>query len=145
MHNLFPELANRQNGVARFGPSLFEVMTDAFFKPMNMNSFKVDVQEKPDKYVVQADLPGFQKENIQVDFEKDVLTIQATQNNEVEEQNENGTYIRKERSTGSIIRRFTLDNVDQENIAGAFKDGVLTVTLPKLQEENTNRKVIDIE
>lgn len=145
MRKLFPEITNRQNEVAGFGSSLFEVMTDAFFKPMNMNSFKVDVQEGSDKYIVQADLPGFQKENIQVDFEKDILTIHATQNNEVEEQNENGTYIRKERSTGSFIRRFTLDNVDQENVKGAFKDGVLTVTLPKLEEEKLNRKVIDIE
>lgn len=85
MRDLFPELTNRRNGVAEFGPSLFEMMTDAFFKPMNMNTFKVDVQEDSDKYVVEADLPGFQKENIQVDFENDMLTIQATQNHEVEE------------------------------------------------------------
>ncbi|WJE55197.1 Hsp20 family protein [Bacillus cereus] len=51
----------------------------------------------------------------------------------------------KKRSTGSFIRRCTLDNVNQENVAAAFKDGVLTVTLPKLEEENTDRKVIDIE
>lgn len=69
---------------------------DIFSKPMNMNSFKVDVPKDSDQYVVQADLPGFQKENIQVDFERDVF-------------------------------------VDQERIAAAFKDGVLTVSLPKLK------------
>ncbi|MDM5188492.1 Hsp20/alpha crystallin family protein [Bacillus sp. DX4.1] len=145
MRNLFPEKTNRQNGVARFGPSLFEVMTDAFFTPMNMNSFKVDVQEDTDKYVVQVDLPGFQKENIQVDFEKEVLTIQATQNNEVEGKNENGTYIRKERSTGSFIRRFTFERVEEENVKASFKDGVLTIMLPKSGEEKENRRIIDIE
>ncbi|MEN1935956.1 Hsp20 family protein [Paenibacillus sp. 102] len=145
MRDLFPEVTNRRNGVIGFGPSLFEVMTNAFFKPMNMKSFQVDVQEDSDKYSVQAYLPGFSKENIQVDFEKDILTIQATQNNEVEEQNENGTYIRKECSTESFIRRFTLDNVDQEIVVAAFKEGVLTVIFPKLEEESQNRKLIDIE
>ena len=52
---------------------------------MNMDTFKVDVHEQSDKYTVKADLPGFQKENIQVEFEQDVLTIQATNHNEVEE------------------------------------------------------------
>lgn len=49
---------------------------DIFSKPMNMNSFKVDVPKDSDQYVVQADLPGFQKENIQVDFERDVFVDQ---------------------------------------------------------------------
>ena len=60
-------------------------MTDAFFKPLNMDTFKVDVHEQSGKYTVKADLPGFQKENIQVDFEQDILTIQATNHNEVDE------------------------------------------------------------
>lgn len=75
---------------------LLSLDLDIFSKPMNMNSFKVDVPKDSDQYVVQADLPGFQKENIQVDFERDVF-------------------------------------VDQERIAAAFKDGVLTVSLPKLK------------
>ncbi|WP_242161618.1 Hsp20/alpha crystallin family protein [Bacillus cereus group sp. BfR-BA-01522] len=145
MRDLFPELTNRRNGVAEFGSSLFEMMTDAFFKPMNMNTFKVDVQEDSDKYVVEADLPGFQKENIQVDFENDMLTIQATQNHEVEEKNEHGTYIRKERSTGSFIRRFTFNGVENENVKAKFKDGVLTIELPKSNQVKQNRNIIDIE
>ncbi|WP_242142852.1 MULTISPECIES: Hsp20/alpha crystallin family protein [unclassified Bacillus cereus group] len=145
MRDLFPELTNRRNGVAEFGPSLFEMMTDAFFKPMSINTFKVDVQEDSDKYVVEADLPGFQKENIQVDFENDMLTIQATQNHEVEEKNEHGIYIRKERSTGSFIRRFTFNGVENENVKAKFKDGVLTIELPKSNQVKSNRNIIDIE
>lgn len=85
MRNLFPEITKRQNGIFDFGPSLLEGMTDAFFKPLNMDTFKVDVHEQSGKYTVKADLPGFQKENIQVDFEQDILTIQATNHNEVDE------------------------------------------------------------
>ncbi|SDY80367.1 Molecular chaperone IbpA, HSP20 family [Bacillus sp. 166amftsu] len=75
---------------------LLSLDLDIFSKPMNMNSFKVDVPKDSDQYIVQADLPGFQKENIQVDFEREVF-------------------------------------VNQERIAAAFKDGVLTVSLPKLK------------
>ncbi|HGE5779392.1 Hsp20 family protein [Bacillus pseudomycoides] len=53
--------------------------------------------------------------------------------------------MKTERENLSFIHCFTLNNVDQENVVAAFKDGVLTVTLPKLEEENINRKVIDIE
>ncbi len=75
MRNLFPEITKRQNGIFHFGPSLLEGMTDAFFKPLSMDTFKVDVHQQSGKYTVKADLPGFQKENIQVDFEQDILTI----------------------------------------------------------------------
>ena len=136
MRNLFPEITKRQNGIFDFGPSLLEGMTDAFFKPMNMDTFKVDVHEQSDKYTVKADLP-FSKENIQVEFEQDVLTIQATNHNEVEEKNENGTYIRKERSIGSVTRRFSFKQVEEENVRANYKDGVLKIELPKLKEEKT--------
>lgn len=145
MRNLFPEITKRQNGIFDFGPSLLEGMTDAFFKPMNMDTFKVDVHEQSDKYTVKADLPGFQKENIQVEFEQDVLTIQATNHNEVEEKNENGTYIRKERSIGSVTRRFNFQRVEEENVKANYKDGVLTIELPKLKEEKNSKTTINIE
>ncbi|MEC3439023.1 Hsp20/alpha crystallin family protein, partial [Bacillus cereus] len=119
--------------------------TDAFLKPLNMDTFKVDVHEQSDKYTVKADLPGFQKENIQVDFEQDVLTIQATNHNEVEEKNENGTYIRKERSIGSVTRRFSFKQVEEENVRANYKDGVLTIELPKLKEEKSSKTTINIE
>jgi len=54
MRNLFPEITKRQNGIFDFGPSLLEGMTDAFFKPMNMDTFKVDVHEQSDKYTVKT-------------------------------------------------------------------------------------------
>ena len=105
-----------------------------------MDTFKVDVHEQSGKYTVKADLPGFQKENIQVDFEQDILTIQATNHNEVDEKNENGTYIRKERSIGSVTRRFNFKQVEEENVKANYKDGVLTIELPKLKEEKVVRQ-----
>ncbi|COL82210.1 molecular chaperone (small heat shock protein) [Streptococcus pneumoniae] len=94
---------------------------------------------------MKADLPGFQKENIQVDFEQDILTIQATNHNEVDEKNENGTYIRKERSIGSVTRRFNFKQVEEENVKANYKDGVLTIELPKLKEEKSSKTTINIE
>ena len=69
MRNLFPEITKRQNGIFDFGPSLLEGMTDAF-KPLNMDTFKVDVHEQSDKYTVKADLPGFQKKTFKLILNK---------------------------------------------------------------------------
>ena len=62
MRNLFPEITKRQNGIFDFGPSFIR-RDDRCFKPLNMDTFKVDVHEQSDKYTVKADLPGFQKKN----------------------------------------------------------------------------------
>ena len=69
MRNLFPEITKRQNGIFDFGPSLLEGMTDAFFKPMNMDTFKVDVHEQSDKYTVKADL-RFSKRTFKLNLNK---------------------------------------------------------------------------
>ena len=102
----------------------------------------VDVYETEGSYVLKADLPGMKKEDIKLDVNDGVLTIQGEK--KLEEKTENDNYVRMERSYGSFTRSFTLtDNVDTENIQAAYKDGVLEITLSK--KEEAKPKEINIE
>ena len=96
---------------------------------------KTDVEEKEDSFVIEMDPPGCAKEDIQVELKDGYLTISATKTSEVNESGENGRYIRKERFEGSAKRSFFVgDYANEENISAAFKDGVLTLEIPKEKE-----------
>ena len=103
---------------------------------------KADIKEKPTEYIVEAELPGVNKEQIVVEFRDNTLTISAQQNEEINE--EKPDYVRRERRQGSISRSFYVENVDGEKIAAEYKDGLLTVTLPKLKEDHPENYRIDI-
>ena len=102
---------------------------DNFFGSANLAEFKTDIREEGDRYILEADLPGFNKDDIKVDIGDGALTITA-QRSSSEEKGKNG-YVRRERSYGSFRRSFDLTGVDSDKISGAYKDGVLTLTLPK--------------
>ncbi len=91
-----------------------------------------DVKETDNSYVVDMNLPGFAKEDIKAELKDGYLTIKAetTQNND--QKDDDGKYIRKERYTGSCSRSFYVgDNLTQDDISAAFKDGVLSLNIPK--------------
>ncbi len=96
-----------------------------------IGSFHTDIREEGDNYLIEADLPGFKKEDIALDINGDTLTISAQRNVNAEEKDENGHYIRRERSWGRFARSFDVSEVDAENIKAVYNDGVLTLTLPK--------------
>ncbi|MFX3630014.1 MAG: Hsp20/alpha crystallin family protein [Ectobacillus sp.] len=143
MRNLFPEVMRRHNSFFGFDTSLWDMMKEDFFKPVSLATFAADVEETKEAYVIYADLPGFSKENIELDYHDNILTIKATRNEELEEKKDDGTYIRKERSFGSYVRHFIVEGVNENEIKASFANGVLTVTLPKQAE--TKRRIIDIE
>ncbi|MBQ2954483.1 MAG: Hsp20/alpha crystallin family protein [Clostridia bacterium] len=96
-------------------------------RPMGM---RVDVQETPDAYILEAELPGVKLADITLTAEDDVLTIAAELNRRPRE----GMRMH-ERRTGRVERRFSLEGVRQEEITAACADGILTVTLPKVKPE----------
>ena len=91
-----------------------------------------------------VDLPGYKKEDISIDYNQDILTIQAKREEDKEEKEEDNTYIRRERSYGSVSRQFYLSHVKEDDIHASYKEGVLQITLPK-KEEGEERKQINIE
>jgi HSP20 family protein len=93
----------------------------------------VDIYEEPDAILIEADLPGLSKENVSVNLENNVLTIQGERKLAHEEGRD--SYHRIERVVGSFMRSFTIpSNVTAEKIEAEFKDGVLRIRLPKREE-----------
>jgi len=111
----------------------------------------VDVCETEDAYILEAELPGYAESNVDVHVEKHVLHIssmkeETKQKKEPEDpkKGEKSTYILRERLVGSFQRSFALpEQVNEEKISGEFKNGILTLTIPKSPE--TKPKKIDIK
>lgn len=133
--DLFPKL---------FQSDLDSDFFDRFFKESNYP--QVDVKEANGQYEVVVDVPGFSKEDIQVDFKDGYLSISGKKEESSETSEDEGHYIRKERSFGSFKRSFYVGEVDEQAIKGNFKDGVLQLTVPKPEEKDSgNGKRIEIE
>lgn len=112
----------------------------------NMTSLmKTDVIEKENGYELQAELPGFNKEDIKIDLKDDVLTISAAHTDNKDEKDENGKYIRRERRSSSYQRSFRVEGLKPEDIIAQYRNGVLTVDLPKKQLEQKKDEPIRIE
>ena len=106
--------------------------------------FRTDITEKDNSYILEADLPGFKKEDIHIDLKDESMVITATRNNEHEEKDGDGRVIRSERSYGSYTRSFDISGVDAEKISATYTDGVLKLTLPKKQAEEPKSKRLEI-
>ena len=113
---------------------------DRFSKSSQM---KCDIYEKDGKYNIEMDIPGYDKKDISIEVDNDVLTVTASK--EKEENDESKNYIRRERYYGTFSRSFNLGNdVDLENIDAEFVKGMLKITIPKT-EEKSSKKTIDIK
>jgi len=106
-------------------------------------SFKTDVKENENEYIVQAELPGVEKEDINLELDDNYLTISVNNKEEHTEKKEN--YIRRERRTGSFQRAFYMENVKEDEIKAKYNDGILEIKLPKENPGKSDRKIIDIE
>ena len=122
----------------------FEEMRRSFWDNNNVSAFRTDITEKDGKYVLEADLPGFKKEDISVDIDKDCLTITAEHKREDKEENAD-SYIRRERFYGSYTRSFNVKGIDTEAITAAYNDGVLTLTMPKKEPEVPAARRLEIK
>ena len=93
----------------------------------------VDIAEDKERITLTAELPGFKENEVQINMEGNVLTIRGER--KFEEAKEGRNYHRVERSYGQFVRSFTLpNNVDRENIAARFRNGLLEVELPKRED-----------
>ena len=111
-----------------------ERMEKAFFGGNTVASaFRTDVRDTGDAFRIEAELPGFRKEDIRVDVESDVLTIRAERQSETKEESGN-RLLHAERFYGTLERSFRFESVDSDAITAAYTDGVLRLTLPKRKE-----------
>lgn len=141
-------------------PSIFEDnFVDSFFDDMfrfpfntvqksQVPGMNVDVQEFDDKYLMDLELPGYAKEDIQADLKDGYLTISANHTESKDEKDSDGKYIRKERYYGQCRRSFFVGKeVTEEDITANYKDGILKLTIPKKEAKPAveEKKYITIE
>ena len=103
---------------------------------------KCDIYEKKGNVHIELEVPGYDKNDIKLDVEDGILTIEATKNEEKEDEEKN--YYRKERVFGSVRRQFNVGNIDQSKIDARFDKGVLKISFPK-EEKKETKKFIEIK
>ena len=149
MFELIPFERHARN-VAAFDPfrELDELERSFFGNGRSVSSFRTDVTDTGDAYKLEAELPGFKKEDIQIDVENEVLTISAQRNEELDDKDNEGRYIRLERATGSCARSFYVGKeLEPKDISAKFENGILTLHLPKAEAKKLEPKqtLIEIE
>lgn len=139
------------NGVARMNDirSLRSIFDEFFNEPFfngamfDAHPMKADIRETEKEYIIDAEIPGVNKENIKLDLRDDVLTIVVEHNEETNEEREN--FVRKERRYGSYSRSFYVENVKHDQVNARYNNGILTVTLPKEDEGKARKRNIEIQ
>ena len=111
----------------------------------NLPAFRTDIKDADDKFVLEAELPGFEKEDISLDVKDGILTISAQHKEEREDKDEQGRYLRRERRFGSFSRSFDITGIDENGITAAYTNGILTQSLPKVVPAVPETKRIAIE
>lgn len=109
----------------------------------SVSAFRTDVIDTGDAYQLQAELPGFKKEDISIDVENDVLTISAERKAENGENKPN--FVKRERFYGSFSRSFDVSGIEVDGIQAAYNDGVLTLTMPKKVETAPASRRLEIQ
>jgi len=109
------------------------------------NPFKTDVRMEGDNYIVETDLPGFDKSDIKLDLSNDTLTITAEHTTEKETKEDENSYIHRERTYGAYSRSFDVTGIDTDNIGAKYENGVLTLTLPKKAEILPESRRLEIQ
>lgn len=139
----FDQMSQRMSGLMRhalmFGSPLFQKMPQGAgfdFTPA------VDLEETKDAYIVKSDLPGLEKDKIDLTVKENVLTIEGVRETTNKTEDQESGYYAQERSYGSFARSLSLPGpVDESKITAVYKNGVLTITLPKVPGQPNAQKV----
>ncbi|CCZ59990.1 heat shock protein Hsp20 [Clostridium sp. CAG:710] len=113
-----------------------------FLSSKDTANMKCDIYEKGDKYYIEMDTPGYSKDDTTIECDNGYLTVKVSKKEESSDEEKN--YIRRERSTREYSRSFYVGDVDPESIKASFKNGCLTVEVPK-EEKKETKKLIQIE
>ncbi len=129
---MLPTIAKRT-----FSPFLSNLFDDDFFPVLTNRTSSlpaVNIRENEKSIMLELAVPGMDKKDLKIDINEDVLTISSESKNETEDGKDG--YMRKEYSYSSFVRSFFIpENVNREKIGANYRDGILSVELPKLEEE----------
>lgn len=116
-----------------------------FFREGGLAEFKTDIKDNGDSFLLEADLPGFKKEDIHLDLDDKYLTISAERHSEYEDKDKKDNYLRCERSYGSYSRSFNVTEIDTDAIEAKYDNGVLQLKLPKKAKDVPSARQIAIQ
>ena len=145
---------NNNNHVSTYNPfreleeferNFFNAPFSSFFGMQDLAEFKTDVTDEGDHYLLEADLPGFDKKDIQLDIHGDTLTVRAERHSRIEEKDKKDKAVHIERSYGSYSRQFNISGVEADQIKAKYDNGVLMLTLPKKQTALPKGRRLEIE
>ena len=127
--------------------TFFDDFERSFFpaEQRRLPAFRTDIKDEGDHYLLEAELPGFKKEDIDLDLQDGVLTISAKHEESSEDKDQNGRYVCRERRYGSFQRSFDVSGIREEDIGASYDNGVLKLTLPKVGEEAPQSRKIAIQ
>lgn len=141
MFDLIPFGKRREEAFSQLAKSFNEMFQDDFFAPLRSEalSFRTDVRETEQAYRIEAELPGFRKEDIDIDYAHPYLTIRAVRKEESEAENSREKVVRRERRYGEYIRRFYVQDIEEDGIRASLKDGLLSLEVPKRSKPQGKR------
>ena len=125
-----------------------DMFDDPFFASNDNKMMKTDIKENDNNFELEIDLPGFKKDNIKMSIDDGYLTINAKQEDNKDEKDKHGKYVRRERYFGECSRSFYVgDDIKEEDIKAKYKNGTLRVEIPKKEEKEKlpDKKYIEIE
>lgn len=125
----------------------FDHFAPRFFDRMMPETkvLKTDIKETDKNYVAKVDVPGIKKDDIHINYQDNVLNISVKKEDFNDHSDDKGNILMSERGYGAMSRSYRLPNVDEDNIKAAYDNGVLTITLPKLTEQQQDPHHIEIE
>ncbi len=123
----------------------FHNFENDFFGGTSLQSFKTDIKDMGDKFVMEAELPGFEKEDINLNLSDNKLVLTAEHKSETNDSDENGKYVRRERSYGSYQRTFDITGINADQIEAEYKNGILILSLPKLKKTQPESRRLEIK
>ncbi|MBP8988694.1 MAG: Hsp20/alpha crystallin family protein [Clostridia bacterium] len=140
-NELRPSADERPLDIDRIFENFFN---DAIFPTFYSQSgmMRVDIKETDKAYILEAEVPGVNKDQISVEVDQDILTI--TVNQEEEEEVEDEEYLRRERRKYTVTRSFNIEGIDPDHIAAKLENGVLTLELPKKEPGKKRARKVDI-
>jgi HSP20 family protein len=123
-----------------FGRDLMDEFFDTGFTDVfNTTAMRADIRETENEFIVEAELPGIKREDVDLNLSDDRLTISARCEESATEDKKN--FICRERRFGQFSRTFLLQGIDNEKVSAEYKDGILKVVLPKAKEIRRGRKI----
>ena len=122
-----------------------EEMSRSLWNDTELTAFRTDIKKQDGNYILEAELPGFKKEDISIDIDKDCLTISAEHKSEENEDDKDKGFIRRERYYGSYSRSFNIKGIDSDAITAEYNDGVLTLTMPEKTPEVPAARRLEIK